>query len=54
MEEFGQYILNALYGTLNLAPGLQRQQRFDSLTKRIRERIFLHSGCRIPQLLMDI
>ena len=29
-EKFGQNILNAFYVTLNLAPGLQRLQRFDS------------------------
>ena len=30
-EKFGQNILNAFYVTLNLAPGLQRLQRFDYL-----------------------
>ena len=29
-EKFGQNIVNAFYVTLNLAPGLQRLQRFDS------------------------
>ncbi|KAH3824162.1 hypothetical protein DPMN_125992 [Dreissena polymorpha] len=31
-EKFGKNTLNAFYVTLNLAPGLQRLQRFDLLT----------------------